>query len=127
MDNLQCRALLGDCEAQKECTQKWIVLPCPHCGGVAEIFSTKMEAPCEHTEYQVMCKTCFANTWWNKFKYDALKEWNTRPSPPIGRCKDCACYPLARKEIGGYVYCPQSEMQIENEDSFCSSFEPREG
>lgn len=26
------RALLGDQEAQKECTEKGIVLPCPFCG-----------------------------------------------------------------------------------------------
>ena len=26
------RALLGDQQAQKECTEKEIVLPCPHCG-----------------------------------------------------------------------------------------------
>ena len=32
MDNLIRRALMGDREAQKECTKQGIVLPCPFCG-----------------------------------------------------------------------------------------------
>lgn len=32
MTDLERRALLGDQEAQKECTEKGIALPCPHCG-----------------------------------------------------------------------------------------------
>ena len=33
MTDLERHALLGDKEAQKECTEKGIVLPCPFCGG----------------------------------------------------------------------------------------------
>lgn len=36
MTELERRALLGDKEAQKECTEKGIVLPCPFCGGKAK-------------------------------------------------------------------------------------------
>ena len=32
MDSLVRKALLGDREAQRECTEKGIVLPCPFCG-----------------------------------------------------------------------------------------------
>ena len=32
MTELERRALLGDQEAQKECTEQGIVLPCPFCG-----------------------------------------------------------------------------------------------
>ena len=32
MNNLIRRALLGDREAQEECTRQGIVLPCPCCG-----------------------------------------------------------------------------------------------
>lgn len=30
------RALLGDQEAQAQCTEKGIALPCPHCGSDSE-------------------------------------------------------------------------------------------
>ena len=32
MTELERRALLGDAEAQRECTEKGIVLPCPFAG-----------------------------------------------------------------------------------------------
>ena len=32
MTDLERRSLLGDAEAQRECTEKGIVLPCPFCG-----------------------------------------------------------------------------------------------
>ena len=35
MTVLERRALLGDAKAQRECTEKGIVLPCPFCGGPA--------------------------------------------------------------------------------------------
>ena len=34
---LICRALLGDQEAQKECTEKGILIPCPWCKGEMQI------------------------------------------------------------------------------------------
>ena len=37
MTNLERRALLGDVEAQRECTEKGIVLPCPHCKGNGKV------------------------------------------------------------------------------------------
>lgn len=36
MTDLERRALLGDSEAQRECMEKGIVLPCWRCGGQAE-------------------------------------------------------------------------------------------
>lgn len=36
MTELERRALLGDKQAQEECTDKGIVLPCPFCGSKAE-------------------------------------------------------------------------------------------
>lgn len=39
MTDLERRALLGDKQAQKECTEKGIVLPCPFCGLEAEIYT----------------------------------------------------------------------------------------
>ena len=40
MTDLERRALLGDKEAQKECTEKGIVLTCPVCGGYSTLHSS---------------------------------------------------------------------------------------
>ena len=142
MNDIVRRALLGDKNAAKECTDKGISLPCPWCGKSVAALTNMAEAVCEDekdpnykmfSEYPIYCCDMSKGGCGNYMcncgysEYWALWSWNTRPAPPIGRCKDCAYYPLAREEVGGFVYCPQSEMQIENEDSFCSSFEPREG
>lgn len=37
MTDLERRALLGDAEAQRECTEKGIVLACPHCKGNGKV------------------------------------------------------------------------------------------
>lgn len=37
MTDLERRALLGDAEAQRECTEKGIVLACAHCSGNAKV------------------------------------------------------------------------------------------
>lgn len=37
MTDLERRALLGDQQAQEECTRRGIVLACPFCGGSAMI------------------------------------------------------------------------------------------
>lgn len=37
MTTLERRALMGDRQAQEECTEKGIMLPCPFCGGLSEI------------------------------------------------------------------------------------------
>lgn len=37
MTDLERRALLGDKQAQEECTRQGIVLPCPHCRGNAKV------------------------------------------------------------------------------------------
>lgn len=37
MTDLERRALMGDKKAQEECTEKEIVLPCPHCSGNGKV------------------------------------------------------------------------------------------
>lgn len=37
MTERELRALLGDKDAQRECTEKGILLPCPCCGGTAKL------------------------------------------------------------------------------------------
>lgn len=37
MTDIERRALLGDRQAQDECSRQWIVLPCPHCKGNGKV------------------------------------------------------------------------------------------
>ena len=82
------RALLGSREAQQECTEKGIVLPCWRCGGESEIQEL-------HTGgkpiYAVTCKKTYCGAYGCacSTQQKAIEYWNTRPAPPIGRCKDC--------------------------------------
>ena len=82
MDGLIRRALLGDREAQQECTRSEIVLPCPKCGkGKIIYWDKKMK--------WYSCWDCGLKSSPKKSFEEALSNWNTRPAPPVGRCKDC--------------------------------------
>ena len=116
------RALLGSREAQQECTEKGIVLPCWRCGGESEIQEL-------HTGgkpiYAVTCKKTYCGAYGCacSTQQKAIEYWNTRPAPPVGRCKDCLWYlPISKRckySLGGL-------WGDVNELSFCSYFEPRE-
>ena len=116
------RALLGSREAQQECTEKGIVLPCWRCGGESEIQEL-------HTGgkpiYAVTCKKTYCGAYGCacSTQQKAIEYWNTRPAPPIGRCKDCLWYlPISKRckySLGGLW----GEV---NELSFCSCFKPKE-
>ena len=116
------RALMGSREAQKQCTEKEIVLPCWRCGGESEIQEL-------HTGgkpiYSVTCKKTYCGAYGCacSTQQKAIEYWNTRPAPPIGRCKDCLWYlPISKRckySLGGLW----GEV---NELSFCSCFNPKE-
>ena len=116
------RALLGSWEAQQECTEKGIVLPCWRCGGESEIQEL-------HTGgkpiYAVTCKKTYCGAYGcaHSTQQKAIEYWNTRPAPPVGRCKDCRWYlPTSKRckySLGGLW----GEV---NELSFCSCFNPKE-
>ena len=116
------RALMGSREAQKQCTEKEIVLPCWRCGGESEIQEL-------HTGgkpiYAVTCKKTYCGAYGCacSTQQKAIEYWNTRPAPPVGRCKDCLWYlPISKRckySIGGLW----GEV---NGLSFCSCFEPKE-
>ena len=107
MTELERKALLGDREAQKECTEKGIVLSCPFCGGESELKHTSMPTGfSEISDYFfVKCKECgckpyvlngtclfFTDKGMEKAKQlseKVLSLWNTRQAPPIGRCGEC--------------------------------------
>ena len=77
MDDVK-RALRGDHEAEKRLTEAGVLIPCPRCGGPAEVY----EYPREDWEqpYTAKCKKndCF---WIGKdfpTRKQAIREWNTR-------------------------------------------------
>ena len=109
------RALLGDWEAQKECTRREIVLPCPKCGKGKIIFWDKKMK-------WYSCWDCGLKSGPKKSFGEDLRDWNTRPAPPVGRCRDCFQY---HSEGPGVGYCSLDDQGRE-ETNFCSEFEPKE-
>lgn len=115
------RALLGSREAQKQCTEAGIVLPCWRCGGESEIQEL-------HTGgkpiYAVTCKKTYCGAYGCacSTQQKAIEYWNTRPAPPVGRCRDCFQY---HSEGPGVGYCSLDDQGRE-ETNFCSEFEPKE-
>ena len=120
------RALLGDQEAQKECTEKGIVLPCPCCKGEAyiETFSDRKgwQTTVGCSECPVLLLTITYDTEEIAQK-EAIKQWNTRPAPPVGRCEDCKWYVVKKPKCCGYCKLIQTTFGCEE---FCSYFEPKE-
>lgn len=113
MDSLVRKALLGDREAQRECTEKGIVLPCPFCGNENNIISN-------WGMFRVWCPHCKAKSEDTLTTRDALKSWNARPTPPIGRCEECAAYGVFKDN-----QCVNTGYYRTRQD-FCSDFERRE-
>ena len=122
------RALMGSREAQRACTDKGIVLPCPCCKGEAYT-ETFFERKGWRTV--VGCSECPVSL--STITYDteeiaqkkALKDWNTRPAPPIGRCGECKWYECGEE---WYPYCnhPDGLANSVKTTDFCSYFEPKE-
>lgn len=121
------RALMGDKQAQEECTEKGIVLPCPFCGEEAQLISEK-------GLYTIVCKDgpCIGSDIHPEYgeAMFALEEWNTRPAPPIGRCGECKhCVGVGKNQA---LRCTLNSFGVEfgldfiTSKSFCSYFEPRE-
>ena len=85
MTDLERRALLGDRQAQEECTRQGIVLPCPFCGGAA-IIEYDYVIP---FEYSVFCGDCGVMPSTSEDRKVVISVWNTRKFPPIGRRGEC--------------------------------------
>lgn len=109
MDDLERRALLGDQEAQEECSRQGIALPCPLCGKQVKRSVSGRLFYCPECCFH----TAFHSTAVNKEA--ALFIWNRRPALPIGRCKDCK-----HQGTGDSDIC-HSGM----DEEFCSGFESK--
>ena len=125
MGNLVRKALMGNKQAQEECTAKGIALPCPFCGGKATMQQDITGRESYHvvcSNVKDMCNLIAGLPMWSESEEDALKSWNARPAPPIGRCKDCI---NATNPGSNIVFCDYFEPDMMPDD-FCSCFEPRE-
>lgn len=141
MTELERKALLGDKESQEKCTQQGIILKCPCCGmSVAkidtvanveyidrdninfEIMSKQFVVVCDYLAGG--CGLCVGGSHYNK--ESALRAWNNRTTPPIGRCKEC-------KHFKNYE-CTNDYISTDNEggasyslnfyvNDYCSYFE----
>lgn len=133
------RALLGDQEAQKECTEKGIVLPCPKCfsdgvkieGDGRDIYDPDTLGYLDSVPDSILYVTCDScNLCSNcitvedgEEREDAEKkliaEWNTRPAPPIGRCGECKHWYKG--------HCASGTFATEETDAefFCGNYKPK--
>lgn len=132
MGNLVRKALMGNKQAQEECTAKGIALPCPFCGGKATMQQDITGRESYHvacSNVKDMCNLIAGLPMWSESEEDALKSWNARPAPPIGRCGECEFYTVLghckvhSQEPDQYGSGTYVEMLP---DDFCSYFEPRE-
>lgn len=115
------RALMGSREAQKQCTEKGIVLSCPFCGASGD--DVNLDYNSDISQFWIHCRKCHADgPLANYNANDAFALWNTRPAPPVGRCRDCFQY---HSEWPGVGYCILDD-QGRDETNFCSEFEPKE-
>lgn len=140
MTDLERRALLGDRQAQEECTRQGIVLPCPFCGGPVTVKSQKVQYGLSGTI--ISCKKCLVqlyspderavpthnmvrNTPIEKHKEIGISRWNTRQATLIGRCVECKhrskSSPMACKHPVTGLF------DVLTPDDFCSYFEPKDG
>lgn len=124
---LSRRALMGDKQAQEDCTAKGIALPCPFCGKEMRERKTRKwtatkDEPINRTVVEHQAKTgCYLDNWAFDKELD-LESWNTRQAPPIGRCGECM---NATNSGINIVFCDYFEHDMMPDD-FCSCFEPRE-
>ena len=119
------RALLGDQQAQRKCTDEEIILPCPLCGGKASVqkdISGKERYHVVCSNVKNACNLVSGLPIWRGSAEEAIAEWNTRPAPPVGKCKDCI---NATNPGSNIVFCDYFERDMMPDD-FCSCFEPKE-
>lgn len=128
MTDIERRALLGDRQAQEECTRLGIVLPCPFCGCDER---DMLGMSVYHDQYFYCCESCgcngpivYVNDNCDHLGHEALALWNTRPAPPIGRCEDCGN--TCPGSDGSYIICTIHGHGVED-DGFCDDFKPKGG
>ena len=133
MTNLERRALLGDRQAQEECTRRGIVLGCPICGESVAVHGPEDWEPTFHDPdsggdpywFECECGLAFGTSFY-EFK-QALALWNTRPAPPIGRCRECAYWDKNTGECAAAADTEVAYHKYTDPDFFCGDFKPKGG
>ena len=91
------RALLGDKEAAKRLTEKGVLLPCPFCGGDADVvaYGPRLLRPSRNHVYSVSCNECEMMFGWDidyggryDTEYEAMLAWNTRAAVEVDDGKE---------------------------------------
>ena len=113
MNEFERRALLGDKQAQEECTRQGIVQACPFCGRS------------EETVFKFAHSNLYAHKRTGKCALDGmiicnLAEWNTRQAPPIGSCSECA------HRYKGHCASGPCAAEETEPDFFCKNFKQKE-
>lgn len=133
ISNIERLALLGNLNAQRECTKKRIMLPCPLCRRrVRYYFSPKHEEGTKGDILVIPDKSyvrCVCGYSVSGYGADAAIEiHNKRPRPPVGSCYDCShyfqCECLKIYDDGN---CSTDARQERKPEDFCSYFKPRNG
>lgn len=120
MTELERRALLGDRKAQEECTRHGILLPCPFCGNKhIRISNWGM--------WRCWCPECLGKSEDSLRECDAVKHWNTRQAPPVGRCRECEWWDKNTHECWCAADVEISYHKYTEPDYFCGDFAPKEG
>lgn len=116
VNELERRALLGDRQAQEELTWHGKLLLCPCCKDVPDCWESGNGGVVE-------CTGCGLQMRESSLER-AIKLWNARAAPPIGRCKDCKSF--GHEISDGKHSCTCLQLPYCNPNDFCSYFEPRE-
>lgn len=125
MTDLERRALLGDRQAQEECTRQGIVLGCWRCGGDAEV---KCVSTVGRPLYAVSCKKhyCGAYGCAHRTEKEAISYWNARPTPPIGRCASCTHWDDRTCECEAASDIEVAYHKYTEPDFSCGDYEPKD-
>lgn len=137
LKDLERRAMLGDRQAQEECSRQGIALPCPCCGSdvtVNEIPPHKHAFATFMPDYEggcfIECPSCnYANC--GKTKHEALMNHNRHPEPPIGYCRECRHWTPEQRNGGKTGMCVRYQNGYEFSQRtavgfYCVDFKPKE-
>ena len=133
------RALLGSREAQEELSNKFIPIPCAFCKADGSNMKVQYDKGVAWMECQARgaCGPIAESDDEYTGEKAAIRAHNTRPAPPIGRCKDCVWsrepteedYKELDRDLLSYkdsLVCDFWEREVWCKD-FCSYFDKREG
>ena len=129
MTDLERRAMLGDRQAQEECTRQGIVLACPCCKNKSELLveESAFDGEAPRAFHYIRCKSCFLKSGLYTSVIAVLNKWNTRPAPPVGRCWECEWWDKNTNECWCAADVAKAYHKYTEPDYFCGDFAPKEG